>query len=127
MSADIRERIGDRPVVVSMSGGKDSTAAALHMRELGIPVTAYLTADTGWEYPQIVGPRLRAWRADDSATAPEDRHHCIPIDKVIEWSRTARGGRQIELFAPPSRDWACSRFGYCETRPEPSGTTKATE
>ena len=35
-------------LVVSMSGGKDSTATALLMREAGIPCR-YVFADTGWE------------------------------------------------------------------------------
>ena len=41
--------------VVSVSGGKDSTATAAEMerlrRELGIDVR-YVFSDTGWEYPQ---------------------------------------------------------------------------
>ena len=38
----------DSVCVVSMSGGKDSTATALALREAGIPAR-YVTADTGWE------------------------------------------------------------------------------
>lgn len=37
--------------ILSISGGKDSTAAALAMREAGI-VCRYVFADTGWEAPQ---------------------------------------------------------------------------
>ena len=48
---------------------------------------------------------------------PGEVHSCVPIADVVEWSRTGRGGKQVELFGPPSRDWACSKFGYCETRP----------
>ena len=44
-------------------------------------------------------------------------HTCIPIADVVEWSKTGRGGRQVELFTPPGRDWACSKYGFCETRP----------
>lgn len=36
--------------IVSVSGGKDSTAAALHLREQGIPFRAVFF-DTGWESP----------------------------------------------------------------------------
>jgi 3'-phosphoadenosine 5'-phosphosulfate sulfotransferase (PAPS reductase)/FAD synthetase len=43
------EAIGDRPVIVSVSGGKDSTAMALHLRELGIAYRAVFM-DTGWEH-----------------------------------------------------------------------------
>lgn len=56
MSA-IRDRIGDRIVVASVSGGKDSAAM---------------------------------------------------------WSRTARGGRQYELFAPETEP-GCVRWGLCES------------
>jgi len=42
---------------------------------------------------------------------------CWPIDRVVEWSRTLRGGRvedkQTELFA--ARDEGCMRWGLCET------------
>jgi 3'-phosphoadenosine 5'-phosphosulfate sulfotransferase (PAPS reductase)/FAD synthetase len=43
-----RFRSGDVHVVVSLSGGKDSAATALHLRELGIPFSCVF-ADTGWE------------------------------------------------------------------------------
>jgi len=44
------ERIGDRTVIASLSGGKDSTAMALHLQEWGIPFRAVFL-DTGWEHP----------------------------------------------------------------------------
>ncbi len=37
-----------------------------------------------------------------------------PIDRVVEWSRTSRGGRQMELFAPQQEE-GCVRWGLCET------------
>jgi 3'-phosphoadenosine 5'-phosphosulfate sulfotransferase (PAPS reductase)/FAD synthetase len=37
-------------VIVSISGGKDSTASALYLRERGIPYKA-IHLDTGWEHP----------------------------------------------------------------------------
>jgi len=44
------DRIAGRPVLVSVSGGKDSTAAALFLKEMGIPFQA-VHCDTGWEHP----------------------------------------------------------------------------
>ena len=44
---ELREKIGDRVLVVSVSGGKDSTATCLHLKELGIPYQA-IFFDTGW-------------------------------------------------------------------------------
>jgi 3'-phosphoadenosine 5'-phosphosulfate sulfotransferase (PAPS reductase)/FAD synthetase len=36
------------------------------------------------------------------------------IDRVVEWSRTERGGRQALLFTPAPRG-GCMRWGLCET------------
>jgi 3'-phosphoadenosine 5'-phosphosulfate sulfotransferase (PAPS reductase)/FAD synthetase len=52
-----------RRVIVSVSGGKDSAAASLHLRELGIEHTRVF-ADTGWEhdvtYEYLRGPLTAA-------------------------------------------------------------------
>lgn len=42
------------PHIVSLSGGKDSVAVALHLRELGIPHQRVFM-DTGWEHPDLYG------------------------------------------------------------------------
>lgn len=39
----------------------------------------------------------------------------MPIDEAVAWSRTSRGGKQVELFAPPRE--GCMRWGLCETSP----------
>lgn len=39
--------------IVSLSGGKDSTAMLLRMLELGEPVHSAVFFDTGWEFPQM--------------------------------------------------------------------------
>lgn len=36
------------------------------------------------------------------------------IDRVVDWSKTARGGKQYELFMPPQRDRGCMRWGLCD-------------
>lgn len=36
-----------------------------------------------------------------------------PIDIVVEWSKTARGGKQLQLLAPPPTG-GCMRWGMCE-------------
>lgn len=40
---------------------------------------------------------------------------CWPIDAVVAWSRTSRGGRQFELFAAEPHEQGCVRWGLCET------------
>lgn len=40
----------------------------------------------------------------------------MPIREVVEWSRTARGGRQKELFVlDEDIDFGCVRWGICES------------
>lgn len=50
--------------------------------------------------------------------AKADRTGQWPIDKVVEWSRTSRGGRQLEMFHDPHD--GCVRWGMCESAPEPN-------
>lgn len=54
-----------------------------------------------------------AWFQD-----PIGRVGTMPIDKVVEWSKTARGGRQYELFQPGVGEDGCMRAGLCETPAE---------
>lgn len=44
---------------------------------------------------------------------PDGSYH-QPIDSVMEWAKTSRGGRQFELFAS-GRDEGCMRWGLCNT------------
>ena len=49
-------RDSGRPIVCSVSGGKDSTAMALWMKEQGLHETNplfFVFADTGWEHPEL--------------------------------------------------------------------------
>jgi hypothetical protein len=43
---------------------------------------------------------------------------CVPIDRVLEWARTGKGGRQFELFAASPREAGCLRWGLCDTSKE---------
>jgi 3'-phosphoadenosine 5'-phosphosulfate sulfotransferase (PAPS reductase)/FAD synthetase len=43
-----------------------------------------------------------------------DGSYAYPIDKVMEWAKTGRGGRQYELFAA-GREEGCMRWGLCNT------------
>lgn len=46
--------------------------------------------------------------------ALSDGSYHWPIDTVMEWARTTRGGRQVELFASKARDAGCMRWGLCD-------------
>lgn len=48
----LKARIGDRLIIASVSGGKDSAAMRLHLREIGIPDSQVrnVACDTGWEW-----------------------------------------------------------------------------
>jgi 3'-phosphoadenosine 5'-phosphosulfate sulfotransferase (PAPS reductase)/FAD synthetase len=56
--------------------------------------------------------RIPSWFQPDRAN---DLGWYWPIAKVVEWSRTARGGKQIELFTAADRDTGCMRWGLCDT------------
>lgn len=45
--------ISDSYVIVSFSGGKDSTAMLLHMMELGEQIDEVINVDTGMEFPEM--------------------------------------------------------------------------
>jgi len=51
MKITIPSEIADLPVIASVSGGKDSTALMLALREADVPFRAVF-ADTGWEAPE---------------------------------------------------------------------------
>lgn len=57
------------------------------------------------------------WFQANSERTPDMRltGYAYPIDRAVEWSRTARGGKQVELFAAPARDAGCMRWGMCDT------------
>lgn len=38
-----------------------------------------------------------------------------PIDRVVDWARTGKGGRQFELFEAGANEAGCMRWGLCET------------
>jgi 3'-phosphoadenosine 5'-phosphosulfate sulfotransferase (PAPS reductase)/FAD synthetase len=42
----------------------------------------------------------------------------MPIDEVVAWARTERGGRQLPMF-PPVPDGGCFRWGLCEAPTKP--------
>lgn len=80
--------------VVSVSGGKDSTATCLHLRELGIPHRRVF-ADTGWELPE---------------TYTYIREVLEPALGPIDW---VRGPRQMEELIRHKGMFPSRRRRFC--------------
>lgn len=81
--------------------------------------------------------RLQRERAAAKGTTPEERGHVapafftnpttrkngagghsgapMPISEVVAWSKTKRGGREDEPFAPLPHEDGCMRWGFCDT------------
>lgn len=52
----------------------------------------------------------------------------VPIDEVVAWSRTKRGGVEPEPFGAADSDAGCMRWGLCETNYDaPTGARQAEE
>lgn len=43
---------------------------------------------------------------------------CIPIDRIVEWAQTSRGGRQMLIDTSWGRESGCVRWGMCEAPSE---------
>lgn len=77
------ERLRNTSVFLSVSGGKDSTAAGLYLREMGVAFTP-MFADTGWEHPdtleyvcdleRVFGPIAWVGRPGGMRQLVRDRH-----------------------------------------------------
>ena len=61
---------------------------------------------------------VKDWQRPAWFQAPLGREKTWPIAKVVEWSRTSRGGKQFEMFAADPADAGCMRWGLCDTNGE---------
>ena len=83
------DELQGRPIYVSCSGGKDSVATVLALREAGVSIAAILCADTGWEalewyewmarLPGLLGLPVTMVRADI-----EVRSDLMPVVAEVE-------------------------------------------
>lgn len=96
---------GDLILVVSLSGGKDSTATALALKETGLPYRLVF-ADTGWEAPETyahldelerhLGPIAKVGHPD--GMVGRIRHRAGFPARLQRWCTR-------ELKVRPLRDW----------------------
>jgi 3'-phosphoadenosine 5'-phosphosulfate sulfotransferase (PAPS reductase)/FAD synthetase len=79
------------------------------IRELEAEITVAADARAAAKDETNEHPRaLFQWRGPGGGMA------MMPIDQVVDWSRTTRGGRQYDLLGP-DEDEGCMRWGLCET------------
>jgi 3'-phosphoadenosine 5'-phosphosulfate sulfotransferase (PAPS reductase)/FAD synthetase len=111
------ERVGCWPCIfakkseIRMIAETDPTRVAVlaRLEEMMAPITKEMMERHG------KGDRFQTPSWFKSHGTDGDRNFAWPIDKVVEWSKTAHGGRQFELFASADRDAGCMRWGLCDT------------
>lgn len=131
------------PVVASVSGGKDSTAMCLYLKEQGIPYQA-VHMDTGWEHPdtdryirEVLEPAIGPieWIVPPMGMVELIRHEgifpsnivrfCTRLLKVrpfFEWVEAAYGTRQIVSAQGIRRDESEPRSKLSQVEPCSYGT-----
>lgn len=118
--SELKRKIGDRDLVVFVSGGKDSAAVCLHLRELGLPYRA-IFFDTGWEHadtyryleeylPTKIGPIERLIRRQEMRT-PELEALAVKYEDRIGWySPMIRLVIHKGMFPARQRRWCTSEL-----------------
>lgn len=112
------DRVGCYPCIFARKAeirrmAAESPAAIDRVRALEASVTVAARARA-----ESRGEDMSAWSPPawfQSRLSSVDGGRCWPIDKVVEWSRTSRGGRQIELFSASESEAGCVRWGLCDT------------
>jgi 3'-phosphoadenosine 5'-phosphosulfate sulfotransferase (PAPS reductase)/FAD synthetase len=86
--------------IVSVSGGKDSTATALALREAGVPYRMVF-ADTGWEAPQTYDhiKHLRQKLGPIDVVGATLRVDAIPPDAVKDPDKLRTPGMEKKILA----------------------------
>lgn len=110
----VPKEIADLLIVASVSGGKDSTALLLALREAGIP-HRMVFADTGWEtfdtYAQLDALRRRWGPIDWVRAAPIDGR-AMQVSTLLDGSRVAHAADAATMpWESPEATKAWRRLG----------------
>lgn len=70
--------------------------------------------------PEAYKPRYTYAQASFFLGDTPEETQTMTIDRVVEWSRTERGGRQLSLLPQPPSG-GCFRWGVCEPPPSEGG------
>lgn len=117
--------MGQRANVVSLSGGKDSTAMLIMMLERDDPIADIVFFDTGWEFPQMyehlecleryIGRKITRLRPRLPVSVVTDK---TPLDWMFsEYPVVKRGTRQPHMIG---RGWPAPMRRWCTGRKEES-------
>ena len=105
-------RVGCWPCIMSnkaeleMLGQDDRRVEAIRRLE---GLVGAMATQRGARPPAMFQAPMPARNADGTLSYP-----CWPIDRVLEWSRTARGGRQMRLGGFTQAEAGCTRWGLCD-------------
>jgi 3'-phosphoadenosine 5'-phosphosulfate sulfotransferase (PAPS reductase)/FAD synthetase len=108
------ERVGCWPCIYARKSEVRLVADTDPSRIDRLRILEAQVADTAQARAKTKGEALKMAPAFFSAKTGGG-HEAWPIDRVVEWSRTSRGGVQPELFAADPRDAGCMRWGLCDT------------
>lgn len=102
----------DLPQIVSLSGGKDSTAMLLMMLERSEDVAEAVSFDTGWEFPEMYEhlSMLRAYCAD---TYGFNRFTTLAPDKPFDWYMTDKVRTRGAYKGKAGWGWARPHARWC--------------
>lgn len=100
----------DDYVVVSFSGGKDSTAMLLHMIEIGDRIDEVITADTGMEFPEMYS---HISKVDEVLRAHGIKHTTLKADQSFEYKMLELPIESKKYGTHYGKGWPTSIVRWC--------------
>lgn len=104
--------MSDLPQIVSLSGGKDSTAMLLMMLERGEEVAEAVSFDTGWEFPEMY-EHLEKLHEFCAQVHGFDRFTVLYPDRPLDWYMTDKVRVRGKHEGEAGWGWARPRARWC--------------